>query len=153
MTQNSDLIELQILGLSHYKKVNKFQALFTDEKTMYRVILARKNNLKSGLTVIIGESEAQSIAIALEKMTPAIPLTFDIFKNTLDLFEIKLSSVYIDELDTESIFHAKLTYNLNEKTKIVDVRTVDALSLAVRVGCPIYIKKEVFDKVEVNVSS
>ena len=81
--------------------------------------------------------EAQAIAIQIENIRPARPLTHDLFKNFCDQFNIRLIEVVINDL-VEGIFHAKLVLDQDGKTVEVDARSSDAIALALRFNCPIY---------------
>jgi bifunctional DNase/RNase len=89
------------------------------------------------LPVIIGAFEAQAIAIELEKMKPARPLTHDLFKNFADAFQLRLEEVVISDLK-EGIFYSRLHFRSGSAYHDIDARTSDALALAVRFNCPIY---------------
>lgn len=89
------------------------------------------------LPIIIGGVEAQAIAIQIENIRPARPLTHDLFKNFCDQFNIRLTEVVINDL-VEGIFHAKLVLEQEGKTVEVDARSSDAIALALRFGCPIH---------------
>ncbi|MGB3870290.1 MAG: bifunctional nuclease family protein [Flavobacteriales bacterium] len=89
------------------------------------------------LPIIIGGVEAQAIAIQIENIRPARPLTHDLFKNFSDQFGIHLTEVVINDL-VEGIFHAKLVLEQEGKTVEVDARSSDAIALALRFNCPIY---------------
>lgn len=120
-------IKLEILGLSYSQTQTGAYALVLGESTG-----------KRRLPIIIGNFEAQAIAIELEKMRPSRPLTHDIFKDFADAFEIKVNEVIIYNL-VEGIFFAKLICAQKDGTqKEIDTRTSDAIALAVRFKCPIY---------------
>jgi bifunctional DNase/RNase len=89
------------------------------------------------LPIIIGGVEAQAIAIQVENIRPARPLTHDLFKNFCDELGIKLVEVVINDL-VEGIFHAKLVLEQDGRTVEVDARSSDAIALALRFTCPIY---------------
>ena len=89
------------------------------------------------LPVVIGGSEAQSIALELENMKSSRPLTHDLFKSFADSFTITIEEVLIYNL-IEGIFHAKLMCRQGENAVEIDTRTSDAVALAVRFKCPIY---------------
>ena len=72
----------------------------------YAVVLGEENGNRR-LPIVIGGFEAQAIAVALENMTPNRPLTHDLFKNTLDAFDINLKEVVINNL-LDGIFYAQL---------------------------------------------
>ena len=96
------------------------------------------------LPIVIGGFEAQAIAVALEKMKPTRPLTHDLMKNFMLAFNVELHEVIISDLQ-EGIFYSKLLCSNEADTVEIDSRTSDALALAVRFGCPIYIYENIFD--------
>jgi bifunctional DNase/RNase len=102
----------------------------------YAVVLGEENG-KRRLPIVIGGFEAQAIAVAMENMTPNRPLTHDLFKNTMDAFDIQLKEVLINNL-LDGIFYAQLVCEQDGNIMQVDARTSDAISMAVRFGCPIY---------------
>lgn len=89
------------------------------------------------LPIIIGGVEAQAIAIQVEHIKPARPLTHDLFKNVADTLGFTLKEVIINDL-VEGIFHAKLVVEQNGLEVEIDARSSDAIALALRFDCPIY---------------
>jgi len=120
-------IELEIVALSHS----------ITQSNSYAVVLGEVNGTRK-LPIVIGGFEAQAIAVALENMHPARPLTHDLMKNLMTSFDIQLQEVYICDLQ-EGIFYSKLVCYTANDTIEIDSRTSDALALAVRFGCPIYV--------------
>jgi uncharacterized protein len=102
----------------------------------YAVILGEHAG-KRRLPIIIGGFEAQSIAVAWEKMAPNRPLTHDLFKNMFELFEVELKEVIINNL-LDGVFYARLVCERNGITHEIDSRTSDAIAMAVRFHCPIF---------------
>ena len=126
-------IELEIVALSHS----------ITQTNSYAVVLGEVNGLRR-LPIVIGGFEAQAIAVALERMKPTRPLTHDLMKNFMMAFKIDLHEVIIADLQ-EGIFYSKLLCSSDADTVEIDSRTSDALALAVRFGCPIYIYEKIFD--------
>jgi bifunctional DNase/RNase len=89
------------------------------------------------LPIIIGGVEAQAIAIQVENIKPARPLTHDLFKNVSDTLGFTLKEVIINDL-VEGIFHAKLVVEQNGREVEIDARSSDAIALALRFQCPIH---------------
>jgi bifunctional DNase/RNase len=89
------------------------------------------------LPIIIGGVEAQAIAIQVENIKPARPLTHDLFKNLCDTLGVGLKEVVISDL-VEGIFHAKLVLDQDGHEVEIDARSSDAIALALRFGCPIH---------------
>lgn len=102
----------------------------------YALILAEMHGDRR-LPIIIGGAEAQAIAIQIENIRPARPLTHDLVKNLCDELGVVLREVVINDL-VEGIFHAKLVLEQAGKTVEVDARSSDAIALALRFGCPIH---------------
>ena len=120
-------IKLEILGLSYSQT----------QTGAYALVLGEADG-KRRLPIIIGNFEAQAIAIELEQMKPSRPLTHDIFKSFADSFSIEVNQVIIYKL-VEGIFFAKLICSGGGKIEIeIDTRTSDAIALAVRFKCPIF---------------
>tara|TARA_Y100000768_G_scaffold383808_1_gene366605 strand:+ start:498 stop:1094 length:597 start_codon:yes stop_codon:yes gene_type:complete len=119
-------IRLDIVGLSYSQT----------QTGAYALVLGEKEG-KRRLPIIIGNFEAQAIAIELEKMKPSRPLTHDIFKSFADTFEINVTEVIIYNL-IEGIFFAKIICEHMGKTEEIDARSSDAIALAVRFNCPVY---------------
>ncbi len=126
-------IELEIVALSHS----------ITQTNSYAVVLGEVNGLRR-LPIVIGGFEAQAIAVALERMKPTRPLTHDLMKNFMLAFNVDLHEVLIADLQ-EGIFYSKLLCSSDADTVEIDSRTSDALALAVRFGCPIYIYENIFD--------
>lgn len=127
-------IELEIIALSHSVTASQ----------NYAVVLGEKVGIRR-LPIVIGNFEAQAIAVALESMSPNRPLTHDLFKNTLDVFKIELQEVVINQLE-EGIFYSLLVCNNNGETIEIDARTSDAIAMAVRFNCPIFTFENIMDE-------
>ncbi len=103
----------------------------------YAVVLGEVKG-KRRLPIVIGAAEAQAIAVAIENMPPARPLTHDLFKTVMDTFNVFLSEIVITNL-MDGVFYSKLICIFNGEEHEIDSRTSDAIALAIRFGCPIYI--------------
>ena len=103
----------------------------------YAVVLGEIKGSRR-LPIVIGASEAQAIAVAFENMPPARPLTHDLMKSVLETFEINLKEVVITNL-MDGIFYSKLICEQHGESYEIDSRTSDAIALALRFSCPIYI--------------
>lgn len=126
-------IELDIVAISH--SVTKSHN--------YAVVLSEIEGTRR-LPIVIGGFEAQAIAVAMERMAPNRPLTHDLFKNTLEAFDIDLKEVIINAL-LDGIFYAKLVCLKDGDIFEIDSRTSDAIALAVRFNCPIYTYESILE--------
>lgn len=96
------------------------------------------------LSIFIGTPEATAIAFALEHVDPPRPLTHDLMKNLLDAVEIVVERVVIAEL-RDSTFFAELHLSDGDNEWVVSCRPSDALALAVRVDCQVFVAESVLD--------
>jgi len=126
-------IELKILGISYTHS----------QTSAYALILAESNGLRR-LPIIIGISEAQAIAIELEKMKAVRPLTHDLFKSFASSFNVFLKEVVINKFE-EGIFHAQMTFTDGIEEKNLDARTSDAVAIALRFDAPIFTYEEILE--------
>lgn len=101
------------------------------------------------LSIFIGAPEATAIAFALEQVEPPRPLTHDLLKIVLDTVDIRLERVIISEL-RDATFYAELHLTDGDETWEVSSRPSDALALAVRVDCPVFVADEVLDEAGVG---
>ena len=107
----------------------------------YALILAEEDGNRR-IPVIVGTPEAQSIAIALEYITPPRPLTHDLFVSFATAFDIILKEVYIYKFE-EGIFYSELLFTDGKREVPVDSRTSDAIAIALRAKCDIYVSESI----------
>lgn len=131
---------MKVMGISYSQTQSGAYALILVEEAGERRI-----------PIIIGGFEAQAIVIKLENLDPPRPLTHDLFKRFADEFNISVMEVFIYKLE-EGVFFSKLICNNGEKEVSIDSRTSDAVALALRFGCPIYISEGILDKAGISVS-
>ena len=117
----------------------------------YALILIEENGDRR-IPIIIGGFEAQAIVIKLENLDPPRPLTHDLFKQFADEFHVSVFEVIIYKLE-EGVFFSKLVCNNGEKEVSIDSRTSDAVALALRFGCPIYISEDILEKAGITINS
>jgi len=101
-------------------------------------------------SVMIGEPEAQSIALKINNKKSPRPLTHDLIKNILVTFQADLVKVLIYDM-VNDVFFSELHIQKGEETFIIDARTSDAVAVAVRSDCPVFIKSEILDIVGTDI--
>tara|TARA_B100000900_G_scaffold410512_1_gene428449 strand:+ start:1002 stop:1583 length:582 start_codon:yes stop_codon:yes gene_type:complete len=132
------LVKLQVNRISYSQNQSGAYALILDE-----VDGVRK------LPVIIGEFEAQSIAVALDDdIQLQRPFTHDLFRNFSVRFEIHIKRVIIQKL-VDGVFYSSLICEHDQIEEIIDSRTSDAISLALRFHAPIFAHENVLEKAAV----
>ncbi len=114
------------------------------------VVILRDTAERRALPIWIGESEAKAIVAALDPRPSPRPMTHDLFLNTLETCGGKLDRIVIHSLKN-STFYAVLTVMQGESTKEIDARPSDAIALALRARCPIWVMEEVIVEASVPV--
>ncbi len=122
----------------------KVDGIFLTQTQASGILLKEKDGQRA-LPIVIGEFEAQSIAMALEHVKPPRPITHDLTVNILQVLGLSLESVFITELK-DNTYYAIL--RLEHETEIIEVdsRPSDAIALAVRFGSPIFVHEAVMDQ-------
>ena len=110
----------------------------------YVLILGDKHSMRR-LPIVIGDHEAQSIALGLEGNKPSRPLTHDLFKKFAGQFGIEIIEVVITRF-LEGVFYAMLICKQGDELSMIDARPSDAIALAVRYNCPISVYENVMNE-------
>jgi bifunctional DNase/RNase len=109
------------------------------------VVLQELTGASRSLSIFIGGPEATAIAFALEGVQAPRPLTHDLFKDVLEAVSIDVDHVVVSEL-REATFYAELHLSNGVDSWVVSARPSDALALAARVDCPIYVNDAVMNE-------
>jgi bifunctional DNase/RNase len=108
------------------------------------VILKEKVNDRY-LPIWIGQFEANAIAMRIQGMAPERPITHDLMSTTFGELGISLSRIVVTAL-SEEVFFARLHLRQNGREVDIDSRPSDAIALAVRFDCPIFVAADVLDR-------
>jgi bifunctional DNase/RNase len=94
------------------------------------------------LPIWVGVYEANAIALEIEKVTTPRPMTHDLIKNVLVGLESQVRKVVVTELRDDTFF-AVIWVERDGRIISIDSRPSDALALALRVDCPIFVEDDV----------
>ncbi len=111
------------------------------------IVLLKETGGERYLPIWIGAVEATAIALAQQGVTPARPLTHDLFRDVLEALDATLDTVNITALD-DGIFYAELVFSNGVE---VSARPSDSIALALRTGATIYAKEDVIDEAGVPI--
>ncbi len=114
------------------------------------VMVLQEINSNRRLPIIIGLQEAQAIAVALEQMQPVRPLTHDLFLTTIELLKANLEYVKICSLKDSTFISVIVIKDSNQKLIEIDSRTSDAIALAIRQKCSIFISEKLLAELAVG---
>ncbi len=122
----------------------KINGLFLTQSQASGVILKEIKGERT-LPIIIGEYEAQSIALGLEKIKPPRPITHDLTLSMLDSLTAEIEKIAVTELKNNT-YYAIIYIRRNSTLYEIDSRPSDAIALAVRKNIPIFVAEEVMEK-------
>lgn len=128
------LIRLKVIGISYSQT----------QSGAYALILAEENGERR-IPIIIGGFEAQAIVIKLENLEPPRPLTHDLFRSFAQACGVTVEQVLINKL-REGIFYSEIICTDGERRFKIDSRTSDAVALALRFECPIFIEPQILNE-------
>jgi bifunctional DNase/RNase len=130
----------------------KIRGLMMDPVTNMPIVIL-KDSADTVLPIWVGIYEANAIALEIEKVATPRPMTHDLIKNVLVGLDTQVHKVVVTEL-REDTFYAVIWMERDGRVISIDSRPSDALALALRVDCPIFVEEEVLknSKQATNVS-
>jgi len=120
----------------------KIRGLMMDPVTNMPIVILKDVNGSAVLPIWVGINEANAIALEIEKVTTPRPMTHDLLKNLLIGLDTRVNKVVVNELRDDT-FYALIWLERDGQIISIDSRPSDALALALRVDCPIYVEDEV----------
>jgi bifunctional DNase/RNase len=129
----------------------RIRGLMMDPATNMPIVVLKDVTSDTVMPIWVGIFEAQSIAFEIEKLAAPRPMTHDLTRNLIHNLNAALERVVISELRDET-FYAVLWLKQGEETLMVDARPSDAIALALRFDCPIYVAEKVMDTARLNTS-
>jgi len=120
----------------------KIRGLMMDPVTNMPIVILKDAGSDTVLPIWVGIYEANAIALEIEKVTTPRPMTHDLLKNFLIGLEATVQKVVVTELK-EDTFFAVIWLDRSGEIISIDSRPSDALALALRMDCPIYVEDEV----------
>jgi len=120
----------------------KIRGLMMDPVTNMPIVVLKDVGSEAVLPIWVGVYEANAIALEIEKVTTPRPMTHDLIKNLLLGLDTHVHKVVVNELRDDTFF-AVIWMERDGKIISIDSRPSDALALALRLDCPIYVDEEV----------
>jgi bifunctional DNase/RNase len=120
----------------------KIRGLMMDPMTNMPIVVLKDSTGDAVLPIWVGIYEANAIALEIEKVTTPRPMTHDLIKILLMGLEASITKVVVSELKDDT-FYALIWLEREGKLMSVDSRPSDALALALRHDCPIYVEDRV----------
>ena len=130
---------LKVLGLSYSQT----------QTGSYIVVLAEYKGTRK-IPVIIKSSDAQQIALKLEKIKSPRPLTHDLFKSLASNYSIEAKEIFIYSV-VEGVFYCKIILDNDGNQTEIDCGIGDGITLSLIFGCPIMVALDVLDSTGITV--
>lgn len=116
-----------------------------------RVVILREKDADRYLPIWIGPAEADAIAVRLQDVAVARPMTHDLLRNAIEQLGARIVYIVVNDLANDTFF-ARIVLDVNGDTMEVDSRPSDAIALAVRAEAPIFAEESVLDRAGVVVA-
>jgi uncharacterized protein len=130
----------------------KIRGLMMDPVTNMPIVILKDINGNSVLPIWVGIYEANAIALEIEKVTTQRPMTHDLIKTLLLGLNTGIRKVVVSELRDDT-FYAVIWLERDGELISVDSRPSDALALALRLDCPIYVEDAVLKSSKLSAST
>ena len=131
--QNTDLIPLKVHGV------------LVDSNTDTQIVILRDEHDTDVLPIWVGTAEGTSIRLALEDVVPPRPMSHDLIASLSTHLGMKISHVVVTDVQNNT-YYATVHVSLNGLDRTVDARPSDAIAVALRAKCPIYVTQDVLKR-------
>jgi len=129
----------------------RIRGLVMDPATNMPIVVLKDVASDTVMPIWVGIFEANAIASEIEKVSTSRPMTHDLTRNLVHYLKATLERVVINELRDDTFF-ATLWLRQEEEPIAVDARPSDAIALALRADCPIFVSEQVIESAKLNTS-
>ncbi|HZL51029.1 MAG TPA: bifunctional nuclease family protein [Terracidiphilus sp.] len=129
----------------------RIRGLMMDPATNMPIVVLKDVASETVIPIWVGIFEANAIAIEIEKVAAPRPMTHDLARNVIRHLNAQLERVVITEIKNDT-FHAVLWLRQADEQVMIDARPSDAIALALRADCPIFVAEHVMQSAKLNTS-
>ena len=129
----------------------RIRGLMMDPATNMPIVVLKDVASDTVMPIWVGIFEANAIFNEIEKISSSRPMTHDLTRNLIHHLNAELERVVITELKDET-FLAVLWLKQGDEPMVVDARPSDAIALALRADCPIFVAEQVMQTAKLNTS-
>lgn len=119
--------------------------LALDENNKSPILVLKSEDESRVLPIWIGAMEAMSISMAINEVPFPRPMTHDLLLNTIRDLGATVTRVEVTDIE-KGTFYAEIIVATHNDTLRIDSRPSDAIALAVRAECPIFVGDEVLEE-------
>jgi len=130
----------------------RIRGLMMDPATNMPIVVLKDVGSDTVMPIWVGIFESNAIAIEIEKVAAPRPMTHDLTRNLMRHMNAQLEKIVINELRDDTFF-AVLWLRQDGELVTMDARPSDAIALALRADCPIYVSEQVLQSAKLNMSS
>jgi uncharacterized protein len=127
----------------------KIRGLMMDPVTNMPIVVLKDVQGQAILPIWVGVYEANAIALEIEKVQTPRPMTHDLLKNVLLGLEVRVQKIVVNDLKDDT-FYALIWVEREGQMMTIDSRPSDALALALRVDCPIFVDEAVLKNSKIS---
>lgn len=129
----------------------RIRGLMMDPSTNMPIVVLKDVGSDTVMPIWVGIFEANAIAIEIEKVSAPRPMTHDLTRNLMRSMNAQLEKIVITELRDDTFF-AVLWIRQDEELITMDARPSDAIALALRADCPIFVSEQVMQSAKLNMA-
>ena len=130
----------------------KIRALMMDPNSGTPIIILKDVNSETMLPIWVGAYEANAIALEIEKIAPPRPMTHDLLRNLIVELGLTVDRVVVTSLRDNTFYAVIEMSGTDGESMRLDSRPSDAIALALRADCPIFVDLEVIQASKNSVS-
>jgi uncharacterized protein len=130
----------------------RVRGLMLDPATNMPIVVLKDTSSDTVMPIWVGIFEANAIAVEIEKLSTPRPMTHDLTRNLIHHLNGRLERVVITEI-REDTFFAKLWLRQGDDPVMVDARPSDAIALALRFDCPIFVAEPVMQSAKLTAAN
>jgi bifunctional DNase/RNase len=131
------------MGIRNMEIEVKIRALMMDPNSGTPIIILKDVNSETMLPIWVGAYEANAIALEIEKIAPPRPMTHDLLRNLIVELGLTVDRVVVTSLRDNTFYAVIEMTGENGDAMRLDSRPSDAIALALRADCPIFVDQEV----------
>ena len=127
----------------------KIRGLMMDPVTNMPIVVLKDVQGNAVLPIWVGVYEANAIALEIEKVQTPRPMTHDLLRNVFLDLEVRVDKIVVNDLKDDT-FYAVIWVERDGQLMMIDSRPSDALALALRMDCPIFVDETVLKNSKVT---
>lgn len=131
--ETSELVQLKVHGI------------LPDPNTETQIVILRDEKNAEILPIWVGTAEGNSIRLAMEGIVPPRPMSHDLIRSFAEHMNFKIARVVVTDIKNNT-YYASIHLASPESERTVDSRPSDAIALALRANCPIYVTHDVLKR-------